>query len=250
MWQKVDPRWFRTGIVKSWTSEYFASTKSQSAKYMVQDLQVRNLIDKFYKYCGISKVVFRKWENASWVKNDILIFTWKPALVLWKDASKLNDFKQLLSKTFKEDFDVTVKEVSKPELSARIMWEHVASSLERRMPYRKVIKTTIERVMWKWAKWIKISIAWRLNGAEMARTESFKEWRIPLQTFRADVDYHYLVANTKYWILWLKIWIYKWDFNEVDTKTLNKSQTVLKKWNSKKESNKGDKPTRKIVKKK
>ena len=229
MGQKVDPRGFRTGIVRGWMSEYFAPTKSKSAEYMVQDLKVRRLIDKFYKYSGISKVVFRKWVVSEKVKNDILIFTAKPALVLWKEGKKLAEFNALLKKTFKEDFDVVVKEFSRPELSAKVMWEYVTSQLENRMPYRRVVKTTIEKVMWKWAKWIKIQIAWRLNWAEMARWETFKEWRIPLQTLRADVDYHYLTALTKYGILGVKIWIYKWDIDESAWKTLNKSQFVKKK---------------------
>ena len=214
MWQKVDPRGFRTGIVKGWVSEYFAPTKSKSAEYMVQDLKVRRLTDKFYKYCGISKLVFRKGETADKVKNDVLIFTAKPALVLGKDAKKLEDYKKLLKKEFGEDFDVIVKELSKPESSAKVMADFVCQQLEKRMPYRRVIKTAIEKVMAKWLKGIKIQIAWRLNGAEMARSETFKDGRIPLQTLRADVDYHYTTALTKYGILWVKVWIYKWDIDE------------------------------------
>jgi len=209
MWQKVDPRGFRTGVVKGWISEYFAPTKQKSVEYMVQDLKVRNLTDKFYKYCGVSKVVFRKGEG----KNDILIFTAKPALVLGKDGKKLEEYKSLLKKTFKEEFDVIVKELSKPESSAKVMADHVTQQLERRMPYRRVIKSVIEKVVSKGIKWIKIQIAWRLNGAEMARGETFKEGRIPLQTLRADIDYHYTTALTKYGILGVKVWIYKWDID-------------------------------------
>ena len=106
MWQKVDPRGFRTGIVKGWVSEYFAPTKEKSVDYMVQDLKVRNLIDQFYRFAGVSKVVFRKGEVADKVKNDILIFTAKPALVLGKEGKKLEEFKKLLKKNFGEDFDV------------------------------------------------------------------------------------------------------------------------------------------------
>lgn len=214
MWQKVDPRGFRTWIVRWWVSEYFAPTKSKSSEYIVQDLKVRKFIEKHYNYCWISKVVFRKWEIDWKYKNDIIIFTAKPGLVLWKDWDKLEKFKKLLEKEFWQKFDVTVKEFSKPELAAKVMWEHVASQLEKRMPYRRVIKTSMEKIIAKWAKWVKMNIAWRLNGAEMSRSETFKEWRIPLQTLRADVDYYYLPARTKYWILWVKIWIYKWYLDE------------------------------------
>lgn len=214
MWQKVDPRGFRTGIVRWWVSEYFAPTKKLSAEYMVQDLKVRNYIDKFYKYCGISKVVFRKGNNWEEIKNDILIFTAKPGLVLWKEWTKLAQFKKSLKKQFQEYFEVVVKEIWKPELYAKVMAEHISAQLEKRMPYRRAIKTVIEKVMSKWAKWIKVTIWGRLNGAEMARSETFKEWRIPLQTLRADVDYHYIPSLTKYGILGIKVWIYKWDIED------------------------------------
>ncbi len=214
MWQKVDPRGFRTGIVRGWVSEYFAPTKEKSVKYMVQDLKVRNFIDSFYRYCGISKVVFRKGEAGDKKKNDILIFTAKPALVLGKEGKKLEEFKKALKKQFGEDFDVVVKEISRPETSARIMCEYIASQLERRMPYRRVVKTALEKISSKGAQWVKIQIGGRLNGAEMARKETFKDGRIPLQTLRADVDYYYTQANTKYGVLGIKVWIYKGDIED------------------------------------
>ena len=229
MWQKVDPRGFRTGIVKGWVSEYFAPTKQKSVDYMVQDLKVRNFVNDFYKYCGISKIVFRKWEVADKVKNDILIFTAKPALVLWKEGKKIEEFKNQLKKKFWEDFEVIVKEVSRPEQSARIMAEYIASQLERRMPYRRVIKSTLEKISSKGAKWVKIQIGGRLNGAEMARKETFKDGRIPLQTLRADVDYYYTTAVTKYGILGIKVWIYKWDI-ENDRKRTNKNFKKSRTW--------------------
>jgi len=241
MWQKVDPRGFRTGIVKGWVSEYFAPTKAKSAEYMVQDLKIRNLTDKFYRYSGVSKVVFRKWETADKSKNDILIFTAKPALVLGKDGKKLDEYKSLLKKTFKEEFDVIVKEVAKPESSAKIMAEHIAQQLEKRASYRKVIKSVIEKVMAKWIKWIKIQISWRLNGAEMARSETFKDGRIPLQTLRADIDYYYTTALTKYGILGIKVWIYKWDIDN------NRKGSDSKKKTSKRKDSKSK--AKKVIKK-
>lgn len=222
MWQKVDPRGFRTGIVRWWISEYFTPTKKLSSEYMVQDLKVRNFIEDFYKYSGISKVVFRKWIIGESVKNDILLFTAKPGVVLWKDWSRLEIFKKSLKKQFWEDFEVVIKEVGNPELSAKIMADYISSQLEKRMPYRRVVKTAMEKVMAKWWKWIKVSISGRLNGAEMARSETFKEWRIPLQTLRADIDYHYVPSITKYGILGVKVWIYRWDIEENIKKTSNK----------------------------
>ena len=236
MGQKVDPRGFRTGITRWWVSEWFAPNKEKSSSYMVQDLKVRNFTDKFYRYCGISKIVFRKGEIWEKIKNDILIFTAKPALVLGKDGKKLDEYKKQLKKQFLEEFDIVVKEVSKPEMSAKIMAEHIAQQLEKRMPYRRVIKTVIEKVMARWLKGIKVQIGGRLNGAEMARTETFKDGRIPLQTLRADVDYHYTTALTKYGILGIKVWIYKWDIedNKSSKKTSSKRRTIRTKKVSKK----------------
>lgn len=234
MWQKVDPRGFRTGIVRWWTSEYFAPTKKASSEYMVQDLKVRRFVDEFYAYSWISKVVFRKWYSGKVLKNDLLLFTAKPWLVLGKNWEKLEAFKKQLSKKFWEDFEVIIKEISKPELYAKIMAEHISSQLERRMPYRRVIKSVIEKTMAKWWQWIKVAIAGRLNGAEMARSETFKEGRIPLQTLRADVDYHYMPCVTKYGVLWIKVWIYKWDIDDNNNKTTNKKKTVKKNVVSKK----------------
>jgi len=238
MWQKVDPRGFRTGIVKGWVSEYFAPTKEKSVDYMVQDLKVRNLIDQFYRFAGVSKVVFRKGEVADKVKNDILIFTAKPALVLGKEGKKLEEFKKLLKKNFGEDFDVIVKEISKPELSARIMCEYIAQQIEKRMPYRRVVKTTLEKISSKGARWVKIQIGGRLNGAEMARKETFKDGRIPLQTLRADVDYYYTQANTKYGVLGIKVWIYKGDIDNDRKKATKAKAKVARKPRTRKSAKK------------
>jgi small subunit ribosomal protein S3 len=109
------------------------------------------------------------------------------------------------------------------------MVEYITMQLERRMPYRRVIKTSMEKIFSKWAKWVKIQIAGRLNGAEMARKETFKVWRIPLQTLRTDIDYYYATAVTKYGILWVKVWIYKGDIDDNKKKILKSTKKKTKK---------------------
>lgn len=209
MWQKVDPRWFRVWITQGWVSEWFAKSKLQSARYAVEDIKIRNFVDIFYKNCGVWKIVFRKWED----KTEIMLFTSKSALILWKDNQKVNQFKKELTKKFGIKIDVVVKQLAIPELSARVIAEHICMQLEKRMPYRKVAKQVLEKVMSKWAEWIKIQIGWRLNGAEMSRVDKFINWRVPLQTIRSDIDYQNTTALTKYGILWVKVWIWKWDVN-------------------------------------
>lgn len=207
MWQKVDPRGFRIWVTKSWQSEWFAKTKKQSAQFFVEDIKVRNYIETQFKRSWIAKIVVRK----SVEETEVVIFTAKPAVFIWKEWKKLTELQDSLQKVFWSVYKVVIKEVKTPELSAKVMAEFATEQLEKRMPYRRVAKTVIQKVMEKWAKWVKVAIAWRLGWVDLSRSDHFIEWRVPLQTLRADIDYHYDTALTKYGILWLKVWIYKWD---------------------------------------
>ena len=206
MWQKVNPVGMRVGTMKSWPSEWYAKTKRMGSDFFVEDIQIRNFIDKAFPRAGISKVIVRKTQTE-W---EIILFTSKVWALMWKNGEKIKSVEQQLKNKFHKDFKINVKEVRVPELSARIMAEYIATQIEWRMPYRKVIKQTLSKVMEKWADWVKIQIGWRLNGADIARSEHFIDWRVSLQTFRSDIDYHYLQAMTKYWVLWIKVWIQKW----------------------------------------
>lgn len=207
MWQKIDPRGFRAGITKWWNTEWIAKTKSQSASFFVEDIKLNDFIEKTYPRSWIAKIVIRKTDK-DW---EVIIFTSKPALIIWKQWVNLNAFQDKLKAKFNKDFKVTIKEVKIPELSAKIMAEFAAEQIEKRMPFRRVWKWITQKVMEKWWLWVKFYIWWRLWGTDIARWETFIDWRVPLQTLRADIDYHYTTANTKYWVLWIKVWIYKWD---------------------------------------
>ena len=224
MWQKVDPRGFRIGLMKSWLSEWFATEKKLSATYTIEDLKIRHFIEKFYPNCWVAKIIFRKWAE----KNELFIFTAKPALILGKEWKKLEEFKLALKKKFGYDYTIQVKGINKPELSAKVMAEFICMQLEKRMPYRRVAKNALKKIMQKWAVWAKVLIWGRLNWAEIARKETFIEWRVPLQTLRADIDYHYTTALTKYWVLWVKVWIYRGDFENDRRKKKNKKFTTKK----------------------
>lgn len=205
MGQKVDPRGFRVGVMQPWPCEWYAVTQKQGAQFFVEDIKIRELIEKVYPRAGISKVVIRKSDK----EGEVMIFGAKPATIIGKDGKKLSDFEATLTKMYHKPFKIVVKEIKVPELSAKIMSEFTAVQLESRMPFRRVAKGVIQKIMEKGAIGAKIQIGGRLGGVDLSRTEKFTEGRVPLQTLRADIDYHYTTALTKYGILGIKVWICK-----------------------------------------
>lgn len=205
MWQKAHPIGMRVGIMKSWLSEWFAKTQVQGAQFFVEDIKIMEFVEKKFPRTWIAKIVIRK-TTKEW---EVIIFSAKVGQLMGKNGEKIKELEKDLNKTFDRPFKVVVKDVRVPELSAKIMAEFIASQLENRMPYRKVAKNVLQKVMQKGAKGIKIQIWGRLNGAEIARSEKFIDGRVSLQTFRSDIDYHYLQANTKYGVLGVKVWIEK-----------------------------------------
>ena len=210
MWQKAHPIWLRVWFMKSWLSERHVIKKSDNASFFVEDILVRKCIENFYPRSWIAKVIIRKTSKD----GEIIIFTSKTWILMGKDWAKLKDCETLLKKKFSKDFKITLKTTKIPELSSKIMAEHIATQLESRMPFRKVAKQVMAQVMEKWAEWVKIKVWWRLWWVDIARRELFSKGRVPLQTIRADIDYTYTTANTKYWILWIKVWIAKWEIFE------------------------------------
>jgi len=219
MWQKVHPIGMRVWIMKSRPSEWFAKNQQQWADFFVEDIKIRNFIEKKYPKTGIAKIIIRKTTK----EGELIIFTSKVGVLMGKNWENIKKLENEIIKKFKKSFKITVKEVRVPEYSAKIMAEFIASQLENRMPYRKVAKNVLQKVMQKWATWIKIQIWWRLNGAEIARTEKFIDGRVSLQTFRSDIDYHYIQAMTKYWVLWVKVWIEKGTLYNKKKKSVKKT---------------------------
>ena len=220
MWQKVNPIWMRVGIMKSRPSEWFAKTKLQWADFFVEDIKIRNFIEKKYSQSGIAKIIIRKTSKEC----EVIIFANKVWVLMWKQWENIKDMENELNKKWGKKFIVSVKEVRVPEFSAKIMAEFISNQLENRIPYRKVAKNVLQKVTQKGANGIKISIGGRLNWADIARTEKFIDGRVSLQTFRSDIDYHEMQAMTKYWVLGVKVWIEKWTlYNKKKTpkKTIN-----------------------------
>ncbi len=173
----------------------------------VRDMQIRQFVEETYKRSGIAKIVLRQTEKES----EVIIFTAKPALILGKEGKKLEEFQQKLAKKFGGEFKISLKDVRLPELSAKIMGEFAAQQLEARMPFRRVAKTLLQKVMEKGATGVKVQVSGRLGGVDLSRSEKFSQGRVSLQTLRSDIDYSVTTALTKYGILGIKVWISKGD---------------------------------------
>ncbi len=207
MWQKAHPIGLRVGIIKSWPSEWFGKTKKQAADFFVEDLKIRAFVDNYFGRTGIAKLIIRKTDKEA----ELIIFSSKVGVIMGKDGEKIKAFEQKLEKKFHKPFKIMVKAVKKPELSAKIMAEYAATQIESRMPFRRVAKQIVQKVMEKGAIGVKVQVGGRLGGVDIARREKFSDGRVPLQTLRSDIDYHYTQAVTKYGVIGVKVWIAKWE---------------------------------------
>ncbi len=206
MWHKVSPQAFRIPYLKNWTSTWYADKKEYAWMLMV-DTIIRSILKQDFKNVPV-------WDIVIWRKDKevlVTIYTSKSSLVIWQSGENLSVIEEKLSKATMSLVKVTVKEVKSPELNAKIVGFNISSQIEKRMPYKKAIKQAMAKAMEKWAKWIKVKVWWRLNWAEIARKETFKEGSVPTLTIRADIDYISTRAETVYWTIWIKVWIYKWD---------------------------------------
>lgn len=206
MGHKVSPLAFRIGYIKSWRTTGFYTRKEYS-KNVSLDLQVRLAVTKFLKGQPIANV-FLSHSNQS---ITVTVYTSKIALVLGKDDENVNALKNLLTSQFGKTFQIEVKEVKKPELSAALVADSIARQIEKKMPYRRVVKNAISRTMEKGGLGIKVILSGRINGAEIARTETYKDGSIPSLTIRSDIDYAIERAETLAGTIGLKVWIYKGD---------------------------------------
>ena len=206
MGQKVNPNWLRLKINKEHQSKWFFSVRSMW-DLVIEDEKIRRFLSSRLKEAWIDR--FEILRTSSKVIIDI--YTSKPWVVIWRQWAQIDELKVILDKKFWRDFELNVREIKKPDLSAKVSADIIARAIEKRVPYRRAIKQQIWRIIDSWAKWVKVRISWRLNWVEMARAEFYKEWNIPLHTLRSDIDYALEEAQTTYWVLWIKVWIYKWE---------------------------------------
>lgn len=204
MGQKVNPTGIRLGIVKKHTSTWYADPK-QYARNLIADLQVREYLLKELKKASVSRVeIERPSENAR-----ITIYTARPGIVIGKKGEDVEKLRQSLSKIMGVPVHLNIEEIKKPDLNAFLTAQNIASQLERRVMFRRAMKRAVQNAMRAGAEGIKVQVAGRLGGAEIARTEWYREGRVPLHTLRADIDYAEYQANTTYGVIGVKVWIFK-----------------------------------------
>lgn len=203
MGQKVNPISLRLGIVKTWESRWYAG--KNYADYILEDYNIRKFIKKKLYHAGISRVEIER--SAKRVK--LRVFTSRPGIVIGKKGSEIALLKKELEKIVSHEIIIDIQEVRKPELDAQLVAENIALQIVRRVAFRRAMKRGISSAMRFGAEGIKIICSGRLGGAEMARTEQYREGRIPLHTLRADIDYGFIEANTTYGIVGIKVFIFK-----------------------------------------
>lgn len=204
MGQKVHPTGIRLGIVKDWNSTWYASSKDY-ADFLYTDLKVRDFIKTKLKQASVSRVqIERPAKNAR-----ITIHTARPGIVIGKKGEDIEKLRKTLSKMMGIPVHVNIEEIRKPELDATLVAQGIAQQLEKRIMFRRAMKRSVQNSMRSGAQGIKINVGGRLNGAEIARSEWYREGRVPLHTLRADIDYGVAEAATTYGIIGVKVWIFK-----------------------------------------
>lgn len=205
MGQKVNPTGIRLGIVKDWTSKWYADNKNY-ADFLNQDLEVRKFLKEKLKQASVSRIQIERTQGSA----NITIHTARPGMVIGKKGEDIERLRnEVTAMMGLPTVHINIEEVRKPELDAQLVAESVAQQLERRIMFRRAMKRAVQNTMRLGALGIKINVAGRLNGAEIARTEWYREGRVPLHTLRADIDYGFAEAQTTYGIIGVKVWIFK-----------------------------------------
>ena len=203
MGQKVHPYGFRLGIIKNWRSRWYA--EKDYATNLQEDLRIRGYVKQRLIHAGVSSVEIERKSS----RVHVIIHTARPGIVIGKKGAEIENLKKDLQKFVKKEVSITIQEIRRPETDAQLTAENVAMQLERRIAFRRAMKKTVLSSMKLGAKGIKIHVAGRLGGAEMARSEWYREGRVPLHTLRADIEYGFAEAKTTYGKIGVKVWIYK-----------------------------------------
>jgi small subunit ribosomal protein S3 len=203
MGRKVNPVGFRLGIVTDWESKWFA--ERNYTEQLHEDIKIRSLVMKELQRAGISKVELERSAN----KVDVSLYTSKPGIVIGKQGANVERIRQLLEKEVGKKVHLKIEEIKVPEIDARLIAESIAEQIGRRVAYRRAMKHAVQQAMRRGAKGVKIRLGGRLGGAEMSRTVTEMDGRVPLHTLRADIDYGVVHAHTTYGRIGVKVWVYK-----------------------------------------
>lgn len=203
MGQKVNPFGFRLGYNKNWQSRWYSA--SNYPAYVYEDFRIRKYVKERLYSAGVSSLEIERPGD----KVRLIVSTARPGIVIGRKGVEIEKLRADLRKKFDREFSIEVNEIRRPEIEAQLVAENVAQQLERRVAFRRAMKRTVSMATKFGAEGIKINCAGRLGGAEIARTEWYRDGRVPLQTLRADIDYGYAEANTTYGIIGVKVWIFK-----------------------------------------
>ena len=216
MGQKVHPIGFRLGIAADWNSKWYADG-GDYAKFLIKDIEVRDFLKKKLSQASVSKIHIERSANSAL----ITIHTARPGIVIGKKGEDIEKLRRKVSSMMglpMGAIKVNIEEVRKPEVDAQLVAESIAQQLERRIMFRRAMKRSVGNAMRFGALGVKINVGGRLNGAEIARSEWYREGRVPLHTLRADIDYGVAEANTTYGVLGIKVWIYKGEVFDLEQK--------------------------------
>jgi len=226
MGQKTNPIGFRLGIIKSWESRWFS--EKDYSRLLQEDINIRKFVMKKLSAAGISKVVIERPAKLA----KITIHTSRPGVIIGKKGSDIEKLKKEIGYITEGDVSINIVEIKKPELDSQLVADNIAQQLERRVAFRRAMKRAVQSAMRLGALGIRVNCSGRLGGAEIARTEWYREGRVPLHTLRADIDYGVSRANTTYGICGVKVWIFKGEKFDKDVNEMQKdknSNNVLKK---------------------
>ena len=227
MGHKVSPLLLRIGYIENWRSIWFAK-KRDYPKFIQQDFEIRKLIKKRFKQASISKIIIERLSDKLKVK----IHSARPGLIIGRHGQDIERLRQDLLALIKQEIAVDIIEVKNPAIDAQLVSENVALQLEKRIAFRRAMKRAIEQALGAGAKGIKISASGRLGGAEIARTEGYRQGKLPLSTLRAEIDYGFSESLTTYGLIGVKVWIYKGEvFNPSKVKPVISKTEELKRNN-------------------
>ena len=234
MGQKVNPIGMRLQVNRTWDSRWYATSKD-FGNLLLEDLQIKKFINEECKQSGISKVIIERPHK----KCRVTIHTARPGVIIGKKGADIETLRQKLAKLTDSELHLNIVEVRKPELDARLVAEGIAQQLERRVSFRRAMKRAVQSAMRMGSLGIRVNVAGRLGGAEIARTEWYREGRVPLHTLRADVDYAESTAFTTYGATGVKVWIFKGEVMEHDPMAQDKRMSGSNKPSNNKPADQG-----------
>jgi small subunit ribosomal protein S3 len=222
MGQKVNPIGFRLGIATDWTSKWYADGRGYAA-FLGNDLEVRKFLKKQLSQASVSRIQIERPARAAF----ITIHTARPGIVIGKKGEDVEALRREVARRMGLNLNnvkINIEEIRKPEIEAQLVAESISQQLERRIMFRRAMKRAVSNAMRLGALGVKVHVAGRLNGAEIARSEWYREGRVPLQTLRADIDYGFSEAFTTYGVLGIKVWVFKGEVFDLDAKTSKSSK--------------------------